>query len=75
MIIDNKELDEFYDVNRQERVVLRIINNVVANPDDEKMIVIQPSIALFIYLYCRIIAILIKYSTVKERYEFILLYI
>lgn len=75
MIIDNKELDEFYDVNRQERVVLRIINNVVANPDDEKMIVIQPSITLFIYLYYRIIAILIKYSTVKERYEFILLYI
>lgn len=75
MIIDNTEPDEFYDVNRQERVVLRIINNVVANPDDEKMIVIQPSIALFIYLYYRIIAILIKYSTVKERYEFILLYI
>lgn len=75
MIIDNTEPDEFYDVNRQERVVLRIINNVVANPDDEKMIVIQPSITLFIYLYYRIIAILIKYSTVKERYEFILLYI
>lgn len=75
MIIDNTEPDEFYDVNRQERVVLRIINNVVANPDDETMIVIQPSIALFIYLYYRIIAILIKYSTVKERYEFILLYI
>lgn len=47
-ILDKTEPDEFYDVNRQERAILRIMNNIVANPDDEKLIIVNPSMYLII---------------------------
>lgn len=44
IVLDNAQFDDFYNINDKEIFILRLTNNVMISPNDERMLILQTSI-------------------------------